>query len=52
MFIADWLSRAYLPETHSTDKIFDEMEHINQIEYVDVSESNTNYRMQLKPTQH
>ena len=45
MYIADWLSRAYLPETHSTDKIFDELEHINQIEYVSVSES-TQHQLQ------
>lgn len=45
MYIADWLSRAYLPETHSTDKIFDELEHINQIEYVNVSES-TQHQLQ------
>ena len=39
MLIADWLSRAYLKGRRHQGQIFDELEHINQMEYVNVSES-------------
>ena len=38
MLIADWLSRAYLPETGSQDNIYKELEEINQTEYVRISD--------------
>lgn len=36
MFIANWLSRAYLPLT-PTRKIFDEVENINALDFANVS---------------
>jgi hypothetical protein len=45
MLIADFLSRAYLKGVYHRDQIFDELEHINQIEYVNVSES-TQHQLQ------
>ncbi|XP_041461547.1 uncharacterized protein K02A2.6-like [Lytechinus variegatus] len=39
MYIADWLSRAFLPTTEGRDKIYQEIEQINQTEYVRISDA-------------
>ncbi len=39
MLIADFLSRSYLERRKKQDQIFNELEHINQIDYINVSES-------------
>jgi len=42
MLIADFLSRAYLSRHKKQDQIFDDLEHINQLDYVNVSATTQN----------
>eukprot|EP00057_Strongylocentrotus_purpuratus_P007302 XP_011661776.1 PREDICTED: uncharacterized protein K02A2.6-like [Strongylocentrotus purpuratus] len=39
MLIADWLSRAFLPDTESCDRIYAEIEQINQTDYVRIRDA-------------